>query len=656
ADRQYLRNYDHSSDSGTLEIYWVRERQNLKFYPIRDASFKYQTTVDAYGQAESAWYLCPRDTGQSCITEPFWWELEPDVKIQLMSLTLPVKAGERFLGVAGVDLEMPDFVTTINELIRPLYGGNVRYYLLSGSQRLLASNDYPGRSGEYLTQIAPDIAALADDAGSNLFQQGEQSFRVERLQLPILNQQWQMLLLIPQQLLLQEFNQVQQQLTRLSVRNMVFLILSFGLLILITLVIALRYLHRRESLLSQSQAELASILLAAPTPIAVAYPATQGFTLSKVNQAWLQQFGFQSAEHAVAIAAHEKIWSSAADQQRLMTQLQQEGEVNAFLSWLVRQDGSEFLAEVSAALLSAESQPLLIIVYEDVTTHYQLQRQLLQSNELLEQRVSERTQQLTETIDTLARTQQELIQSEKLAALGNLVAGMAHELNTPVGNAVMATSRLKADIRLLQQQLTQGLTKTDLQNFIAQSATSGDIMERNLQRAIGLISSFKQVAVDQTSLQRRQAQLADIVQDVMLMLQPSIRKSGHQVQLSLPQTPLILDTYPGPLEQVLINLIQNALIHAFKTPGGIITLTAAQQDTELLLQIFDNGTGIPADIQAKIFEPFFTTRLGQGGSGLGLSLVHNMVTGILKGHISLHSTPGEGSCFSVVIPLVVPAQ
>lgn len=655
ADQQNLGDYDHSSDSGTLEIYWVRERQNLKFYPIRDASFKYQTTADAYGQAESAWYLCPRDTGQSCITEPFWWELEPDVKIQLMSLTLPVKAGERFLGVAGVDLEMPDFVATINDIIRPLYGGNVRYYLLSGNQRLLASNDYPGRSGEYLAQVAPEIAALADNKESSLFQQGEQSFRVERLQLRILNQQWQMLLLIPQQLLMQEFNQVQQQLTRLSVRNMVLLILSFGLLILITLVIALRYLHRRETLLSQSQAELASILLAAPTPIAVAYPAAQGFTLSKVNQAWLQQFGFDNEEQAVAIAAHEKIWSSAADQLRLMTQLQQEGEVNAFLSWLVRQDGSEFLAEVSAALLSAETQPLLIIVYEDVTSHYQLQRQLLQSNELLEQRVAERTGQLTDTINTLARTQQELIHSEKLAALGNLVAGIAHELNTPVGNSVMAASKLKADIKTLNQQLKNGLTKKDLESFISQSAISSDIMERNLLRASGLISSFKQVAVDQTSLQRREAGLAEIVQDVMLMLQPTIRKSGHQVQLELPQQTILLNTYPGPLEQVLINLIQNALLHAFDMPGGMVILSAEQQDSQLLLKVSDNGKGIPAAIQSKVFEPFFTTRLGQGGSGLGLSLVHNMVTGILKGHISLHSTPGEGSCFSVVIPLVVPA-
>ncbi len=656
ADQQYLGDYDHSSDTGTLEIYWVRQRQDLKFYPIGDASFKYQTAVDAYGQAESAWFLCPRDTGKSCITEPFWWELEPDVQVQLMSLTLPVKVGERFLGVAGVDLEMPDFVATINELIRPLYGGNVRYYLLSGSQRLLASNDYPGRSGEYLTQIAPDIAELAGDSGSSLFLQGEQSFRVERLQLNILNQQWQMLLLIPQQLLMQEFNQVQQQLTRLSVRNMVLLILSFGLLILITLVIALRYLHRRESLLSQSQAELASILLAAPTPIAVAYPAVKGFTLSKVNQAWLQQFGFQSAEQAVALAAHEKIWSSVADQQRLMTQLQQEGEVNAFLSWLVRQDGSEFLAEVSAALLSAETQPLLIMVYEDVTSHYQLQRQLLQSNELLEQRVAERTGQLTDTINTLARTQQELIQSEKLAALGNLVAGIAHELNTPVGNSVMAASKLKADIRLLDQQLSNGLTKKDLQNFISQGATSSDIMERNLLRAAGLISSFKQVAVDQTSLQRREAALADIVQDVMLMLQPTIRKSGHQVQLELPRHTILLNTYPGPLEQVLINLIQNALLHAFDTPGGMVILSAEQQDSRLLLKVSDNGKGIPAALHSKVFEPFFTTRLGQGGSGLGLSLVHNMVTGILKGQINLDSTLGKGSSFSVVIPLVVPAQ
>ncbi|MDV7401124.1 hypothetical protein RZS08_57430, partial [Arthrospira platensis SPKY1] len=114
----------------------------------------------------SAWFFCPRDENRTCITEPFWWQLAPDLQVQLMSITLPIKAGERFLGVAGVDLEMPDFVNTISEFIRPLYGGNVRYYLLSSQQRLLASNDYPGRSGEYLQQVAPEIAALLQQESS----------------------------------------------------------------------------------------------------------------------------------------------------------------------------------------------------------------------------------------------------------------------------------------------------------------------------------------------------------------------------------------------------------------------------------------------------------------------------------------------------------
>lgn len=653
-DSQNLAENAHSSDQGTLEIYWVRQPDGLQFYPIADPDFKYRQQLDAFGQREAEWYLCPLNTRQRCLTNPFWWQLEDGLSVQLISVTLPILVNEQFLGVAGVDLNMPDFNHSITEFIRPLYGGNVRFFLVSDDGRLLASNDYPGRTGEPLLSVDPVMAALIADPQQRLVSIAGQEQLVERLQIDVLNKQWQMLLLIPQQVLLNEFTQARSDFTALSMRNMAILIVSSAILILITMVIAFKYQHQRERLLNQSQTELELILRAAPTPISVEQLNQDGFQLHKVNQAWLETFGFEDKASAIAAFAECRLWSSVTDKARLMQQVQQDGQVLAFGVWLKAADNKEFLAEVSATLVNTETEPLLVTVYDDMTDHYALQSQLMALNDQLEQRVLVRTEELQATISTLEKTQQELIQSEKLAALGNMVAGIAHELNTPVGNAVMAASRLRADYQALNAKLSSGLTKKDFEAFLAQGKDSTNILDRNLQRAAEIIRSFKQVAVDQTSLQRRQSYLHEILDDVLVMLQPSIRKSGHKVSLQGTTEPILLDTYPGPLEQVLINLIQNALLHAFDKPAGQVLITVSQQDPWVILSVADNGKGIPIALQSKIFEPFFTTRLGQGGSGLGLSLVHNMVTGILKGQLRVESMPGEGSRFWVTIPRVIP--
>ncbi|GGW60553.1 ATP-binding protein [Alishewanella tabrizica] len=648
--------YRHSSEQGTLEIYWVKHADGLHFYPIADGNFKYQQQLDAYGQSESEWYNCPSQTRQNCITEPFWWELQDLINVQLMSVTVPIIANNAFLGIAGVDLNMPEFNAAITAFVRPLYGGNVRFYLLTDSARLLAANDYPERVGESLQDVDAAISTLFNTPSQRTFVQGEQGYLIERLSLTILNKQWHMLLLIPEQEALTEFTQARADFTRLSVRNMAGLILSSGLLILLTMAIALKYLHKRERLLSQSQAELELILRAAPTPISVGYLVHDKVILHKVNQAWLDKFGYSDQQIALNTFSDALLWSSAADHTRLMQQIRQEGQVTAFVVWLTRRDGSAFLGEISATVVQTDDETLLVTVYDDISDHYALQGQLLAINDQLEQRVDQRTQQLQHTINTLELTKQELIQSEKLAALGNLVAGIAHELNTPVGNAVLAASRLKSDYQHLVAKTAVGLTKKDFEQFLADGQDSTAILDRNLLRAAELIRSFKQVAIDQTSLQRRTAFVHEILDDVLLMLQPSIRKSGHSVTLQQPDQPILIESYPGPLEQVLINLVQNALIHAFDQPGGQVTITVSQLDQTLMLSVADNGKGIPLAIQPKIFEPFFTTRLGQGGSGLGLSLAHNMVTGILKGQLRVESMPGEGSRFWVTMPRVTPEQ
>ena len=180
---------------------------------------------------------------------------------------------------------------------------------------------------------------------------------------------------------------------------------------------------------------------------------------------------------------------------------------------------------------------------------------------------------------------------------------------------------------------------------------------RNLQRANELITSFKQVAIDQTSVQRRQFRLAEVVDEILLTMQPSLKKSSCKVNCRIPGD-LALDSYPGPLGQVLTNLLTNALSHAFegRAQGRIEILAAREGLDQLSLQVADDGVGIVPELLGRIFDPFVTSKLGRGGNGLGLHIVWNTVTAVLGGTISVVSAPGEGARFRIVMPLVAPRQ
>jgi signal transduction histidine kinase len=189
----------------------------------------------------------------------------------------------------------------------------------------------------------------------------------------------------------------------------------------------------------------------------------------------------------------------------------------------------------------------------------------------------------------------------------------------------------------------------------AQFAT--EVLVRNLMRAGDLVRSFKQVAVDRASSQRRQFNLQDIVSEIVITLSPVISRSGCEVQMNI-ASGLELDSYPGPLGQVLDNLINNAMAHAFVNgQRGLIEVHARDLNAdEVQIEVRDNGVGIPADNLKRVFDPFFTTRLGQGGSGLGLHIVHNIVTEVLGGHVNVSSQPGAGTVFTLRLPLRAPVS
>lgn len=256
--------------------------------------------------------------------------------------------------------------------------------------------------------------------------------------------------------------------------------------------------------------------------------------------------------------------------------------------------------------------------------------------------------------DIVKNTQAEIVKAEKMAALGSLVAGVSHELNTPVGNGLMAVSTLSEDLRSFRGKMQQGLKRSVLDEFLHSVETGADLAMRNLQRAAELVSSFKQVAADRASSQRRRFQLHQLAHETQLTLHPMLKRANCQVTVDVPET-LWMDSFPGPLGQVIANLIENAARHGLDGGGGVITLSARPaSDGMVTISVADRGRGIAAELHQHVFEPFYTTRLGQGGSGLGLHIAHNIVYQILGGSMELTSAAGQGARFDVTVPLSAP--
>jgi C4-dicarboxylate-specific signal transduction histidine kinase len=287
-----------------------------------------------------------------------------------------------------------------------------------------------------------------------------------------------------------------------------------------------------------------------------------------------------------------------------------------------------------------------------------------QLNLLLEHRVELRTidleranRELSEAMETLKLAQGELVRSETLASLGNLVGGVAHELNTPIGNGVMAVSTLHDQVRAFRREMANGLRRSTLEAFVERVERGSEIAVRNLQRANELIASFKQVAVDQTSAQRRRFKLSEVIDEILMTLQPTLKRTPFRIERQIPDD-LVLESYPGPLGQVLTNLLTNALTHGFEgRTYGLIRVSAERHgDEQLMLRVADDGAGIQPDLFPRIFDPFVTSKLGRGGSGLGLHIVWNTVTVVLGGSITVDSTPDHGTEFRIILPLVAPRQ
>jgi len=276
-------------------------------------------------------------------------------------------------------------------------------------------------------------------------------------------------------------------------------------------------------------------------------------------------------------------------------------------------------------------------------------------NDELERRVADRTADLQRTVEHLNETRGQLLEAEKLAALGGLVAGVAHELNTPIGNSLLVASHFRESTLNMHDSIGERIRRSDFERYLDDGVEAMDLVHANLRRAAELISSFKRVAVDQTSATRRSFDLAQVLAENAITMQAASKKLPVRIDLDVADG-IEMDSYPGPLGQVVVNLISNAYMHAFDaTAEGVIEIRGRRVgDAHVSLVVRDNGCGIPFEDQRHVFEPFFTTKRGDGGSGLGLNIVHSIVTGVLGGRIRLRSTPGKGTAIELELPLEAP--
>ena len=251
----------------------------------------------------------------------------------------------------------------------------------------------------------------------------------------------------------------------------------------------------------------------------------------------------------------------------------------------------------------------------------------------------------------MRRILESLVASEQMATLGGLMAGVAHEVSTPVGITLTAASHLAEQTETLREAAAQGrIRKSDFDEYVAVATEASQLILANARRAADLIQGFKQVAVDQTTSERRRFNLKRYLEEVMLSLSPRLRQAGHRVSIACPDR-LELDGYPGAISQVVTNLVMNSLRHGFdRGQSGLLTLTVQETGGGWLeILCADDGKGIPEINRGRIFEPFFTTRRNDGGTGLGLYIVHGIVTNTLKGSISLDEAE-TGAAFRIRFP------
>ncbi len=372
--------------------------------------------------------------------------------------------------------------------------------------------------------------------------------------------------------------------------------------------------------------------------------------ISFVNQAWARMHQYTQSD---LIGKHLSLFFSEENFQTdiipFLKKVEQEGAYEGEIRHR-KQGGEEFISMMTATLMKENEREhtRLMAVARDITIRKQQERELLEAKDKAE----EANRALQESLEFIKRTQQHLVESEKMASLGGLVAGVAHEINTPVGVGVTASSFLEDKTKVFSEKVKNGdLKRSDLEKYLGVATEASSIIHKNLNRAADLIRSFKQVAVDQSGEVKRLFKLKQYTDELFISLRPKMKRTSHKVLIHCPDD-LSIDSFPGVFSQIITNFVFNSLTHGFEEKEeGLITLDIWEEEGDLFIIYKDNGKGMEEITLKKIFDPFFTTKRGQGGTGLGMHIVYNLVTITLGGQITCQSSSGNGTQFSIRIPL-----
>lgn len=409
-----------------------------------------------------------------------------------------------------------------------------------------------------------------------------------------------------------------------------------------------RSFMRQIEALRDSEERFSALFRANPVPSSTI--DRDGRTLD-VNNAWVSLYGIAARDAMGKTAQEMGIWTNPDERKAVYLEMAHKGRVDGAPMTLRTAGGvlKPFLLYIAPVEFGGQQR--LVTSVLDQSDRQAAEAAQRAINEALESRVAERTAELTRTVGTLQATQTELVEAAKLASLGAMVAGISHELNTPLGVAVTVASTVQDRIDVLRQAVTTDtLRRSTLGEFLDEQHEMAGLLLRSTERAAELVRSFKEVAVDRASERRRRFNLASLVQDILTSIQPGLGALHLALDLRV-GTDIVCDSLPGPIGQVLTNLVQNAVVHAFAgRESGCISITADVQGSgasaRVVLRIRDDGVGMSEYVRAHAFDPFFTTRLGQGGSGLGLSVSHRLANSMLGGSLAVESTPGAGTCFT----------
>ncbi|AXT37949.1 sensor histidine kinase [Alteromonas sp. BL110] len=312
---------------------------------------------------------------------------------------------------------------------------------------------------------------------------------------------------------------------------------------------------------------------------------------------------------------------------------------------ILEQEVAKKTASLSQIMLDLEQQK------DELIAHQRELRQENENRQYIEAELRKRNQELASSMDTLHQAQEQLVESERMASLGGLVAGIAHDVNTPLGVSVTAASFLQERLNNLKTDFEdKSLTSKNMASFIDEAEQTALLLLSNLERASDLIASFKQVAVDQTSETEREFVLGDYIKEIIQSLKPSFKQTQHQINVTCPDN-LVVTCAPGAIAQIVTNMVVNSLMHGFESKAaGTVTLDVKEEGDNVVISYNDDGRGLSEDELSQLFDAFFTTKRGEGGSGLGTHIMYNLVTQSLHGHIEANSTVGNGLQYTIRFP------